>query len=53
MVLRELWLALAQYQDHRNKVEYAGGPVSLAEAKDLVQLTGKLQALLEKRLKRS
>src|SRR5687768_16027752 len=50
---RELWLALAQYHDHRNKVEYAGGPVSLTEAKDLVQLTEKLQALLEKRLKRS
>jgi hypothetical protein len=49
---RELWLALTQYHDRRNKIEYAGSLPSGTEANDLVQLAEKLQALLSKRLKR-
>lgn len=50
---RELWLALTQYHDRRNKIEYAGSQPSGTEARDLVQLAEKLQVLVSKRLKRS
>ncbi len=50
---RELWLALDQYHDRRNKVEYEGvPPASGTEAGDLVKLSGELQALVLKRVKR-
>ena len=50
---RQLSLALANYHDHRNKIEYAGHLPSETEAKDLVKLTEQLQALVEKRVKRT
>ena len=50
---RQLWLALAQYHDRRNKIEYAGSVPSGTEAKDLIKLTEELKALVEKRLKRA
>ncbi len=49
---QELWLALAQYHDRRNKVEYEGSLPSGTEASDLVKCAERLQALLSKRLKR-
>ena len=51
---RELWLALDRYHHRRNAAEYEGAPpASEAEAKDLVQLTAKLQRLVLERIKRS
>ena len=50
---RQLALALAQYHDHRNKVEYAGHPVTATEANDLVKLAAELQPLVEKQVKRA
>ena len=51
---RELWLALDRYHDRRNAAEYeAAPPASEAEAKDLVELTAKLQRLVLERIKRS
>jgi hypothetical protein len=50
---QELWLALAQYHDRRNKVEYEGSVPSGTEASDLVKLAERLQTLLSKRLKRT
>lgn len=49
----KLCLALAQYHDRRNKVEYEGRLPSGTEAGDLVKLALELQALLLKRLNRS
>ncbi len=51
---RELWVALDRYHDRRNAVEYHGAaPATEAEAKDLVELAGKLQKLVLDRLKQS
>jgi hypothetical protein len=47
----KLRLALAQYHDRRNKVEYEGSLPSGTEAKDLVNLASELQALVTKRVK--
>jgi hypothetical protein len=46
---RALWLALDQYHDRRNKIEYEGAPaVSAAMADDLVKVTTELQTLVRK-----
>ncbi|HEX9192615.1 MAG TPA: hypothetical protein VF871_02505 [Burkholderiales bacterium] len=51
---RDLWVALDSYHDRRNAAEYQGAPPATeAEAKDLVELAGKLQKLVLARLKRS
>jgi hypothetical protein len=50
---QELWLALAQHHDRRNKIEYEGNVPSGTEAKDLIELVSELQALVVKRVKRS
>lgn len=50
----ELWMALDRYHDRRNAAEYeAAPPASVAEAKDLVELSAKLQKLVLDRLKRN
>ena len=50
----ELWMALDRYHDRRNAAEYEAAPAaSEAEAKDLVELTAKLQKLVLDRLKRN
>ena len=50
----ELWTALDRYHDRRNAAEYeAAPPASEAEAKDLVELTVKLQNLVTDRIKRN
>ena len=50
---RELWIALDRYHDRRNAAECeAAPPATEAEAKDLVELTAKLQKLVRHRLKR-
>ncbi len=50
---RELWVALDRYHDRRNAAEYHGAqPATEAEAKDLFELTAKLQRLVLDRLKR-
>lgn len=52
--LPELWMALDRYHDRRNAAEYeAAPPASVAEAKDLAELTAKLQKLVLDRLKRN
>jgi len=51
---RQLWLALDQYHDRRNKIEYEGvPPASGTEAGDLAKLAGELQALVLRRVKRA
>ncbi|TMG73001.1 MAG: hypothetical protein E6H75_14340 [Betaproteobacteria bacterium] len=51
---RDLWVALDSYHDRRNAAEYQGAPPATeAEAKDLVELAGKLQKLVLARLKLS
>jgi hypothetical protein len=45
-------LALAQYHDRRNRIEYEGASVSAMEMTDLVKLAAELQSLLLKRLKK-
>jgi len=49
---KALSLALAQYHDRRNRVEYEGASVSAMEMTDLVKLAAELQSLLLKRLKK-
>lgn len=48
---QRLWVALAQYHDRRNKVEYEGSLPSGTEANDLAKLASELQALVVKRVK--
>lgn len=50
----DLWLALDRYHDRRNAAEYEGAPPATgAEAKDLIELTTKLQKRVRHRLKRN
>jgi hypothetical protein len=49
---KALSLALAQYHDRRNRIEYEGASVSAMEMTDLVKLAAELQSLLLKRLKK-
>ena len=46
-----LALALAQYHDRRNKIEYEATVPTQVEARDLVELVAELEALVTKQIK--
>jgi hypothetical protein len=49
---KQLSLALAQYYDRRNRIEYEASDPSEMETGDLIQRVSELQALVAKRVKR-
>ena len=49
---KALSLALAQYHDRRNRIEYEGASVTAMEMTDLVKLAVELQSLLVRHLKK-
>jgi hypothetical protein len=50
----ELWMALDRYHDRRNAAEYEAAPAATqAEAKDLVELTARLQKLVTDRIRQN